>query len=95
MVFIFYVLYTYSIWLCLTENTYLLLTISSGIIVKSNDSVLLECSKRTKVKRLTKVEQKQYVPSLSHAIVYLLQRYPLPFQGRVYGVTKFSRITIR
>ena len=63
MVFIFYVLYTHSIWLCLTENTYLLLTISSGIIVKSNDSVLLECSKRTKVKRLTKVEQKQYVPS--------------------------------
>src|SRR2546421_434852 len=61
--FILYFLYTHSFGFCLIENIDLLLSNSSGLIVssKSNDSVSLECSNKTKVRRLTKAEQKQYI----------------------------------
>lgn len=72
-VFIFYV---HSIGFCLTENIDLLLSISSGLIVssKSNGSVSLECSNKTKVRRLTKAEQGQYVlpENLKQILVGLL-----------------------
>lgn len=72
--FKFYVLFANTIGFCLTENIDLLLSISSGLIVSSklNDLISLECSifmgrrslkklDKTKVGRLTKTEQGQYV----------------------------------